>query len=61
MKPKKSVELKPCPFCGGKAKLKGVEDHWVRCKGDNCLVYPETACYDTAREAIAAWNRRVKA
>ena len=53
-------ELKPCPFCGGKADLYvykwwgtayGVECQ--KCKGliDRCL---------TQKEAIAAWNRRAK-
>lgn len=53
------IELKPCPFCGGKAKVasgihEGGKYHWVEC----------TECYGRSvgnsleDEAISAWNRR---
>ena len=53
-------EIKRCPFCGGKAEVKGSNgDYWVRCVGgDDCEIHPETGCYYTADEAIAIWNRR---
>lgn len=51
-------DLKPCPFCGCRARLRG-DDFWngyfVRCVG--CFV--ETDYNSTELEAIEAWNRRV--
>lgn len=50
--------LRPCPFCGGKAKVyqSGVNVWRVMCKQLNCGTL---ACdWDTPEEAIAAWNRR---
>ena len=50
-------ELKPCPFCGGKAELFGTEEtgvFYVECL--DCNVNDN---FDTAEEAIAAWNRRM--
>lgn len=50
-----SEELKPCPFCGGEAKLPnsgGV--FWAIC--NNCCTYQQIT-HDRA-EAIAAWNKR---
>ena len=49
-------ELKPCPFCGGKAKvIKTYEGmRWVVC--DDCLC--ETDLFNTDVKAINAWNRR---
>lgn len=57
-------ELKPCPFCGGKAGTvrrwqsgDGTgKDIWIRC--ENCGM--ETIRYDTDEDAIAAWNRRAE-
>lgn len=53
-------ELKPCPFCGGKAELDS-EYHKVSCalEWGSCSVMPETWGCDTDEEAIEAWNRRV--
>lgn len=51
-------ELKPCPFCGGEAKICGTREigmSWIACK--SCI--GQTTCYDTEEEAIEAWNRRV--
>ena len=60
------MELKPCPFCGGKAMIeessvrKGYEAVIV-CTG--CLVNMPTITYDTQEDAnnaaIEAWDRRV--
>ena len=51
--------LKPCPFCGGKARLlfKPIMDSelWV-CECDDC--FAKTYHEDTQREAVEAWNRR---
>lgn len=51
----KETELKPCPFCGGKAELSNYTHYWIGCK--DCWV--ETKCYKSKEEAIEAWNRRV--
>lgn len=61
--------LKPCPFCGGKAKInylppfvhpktgrKGIERRQVYC--DNCGVV--TAGMVSEEAAIEAWNRRAE-
>lgn len=48
-------ELKPCPFCGGKAEIIKDEMHvWVHCT--NCD--SDTDLYQIQKEAVAAWNRR---
>jgi len=55
--------LKPCPFCGGRAKLYHRGDttgwqgtDWVCCENDDCGC--GTCCHETAESAISAWNRR---
>jgi len=56
-------DLKPCPFCGGKAELLTVPANsglsgtkWVVvCKKRCCNQYPHISDHD----AIEAWNRRV--
>ena len=57
------TELKPCPFCGGEAKMcenatrtATLLIRWVRCTG--CGV--ETTA-NNKPAAIAAWNRRASA
>jgi len=57
-------ELKPCPFCGGKAYFynydKGYEENnyfMIWC--DNCEC-AETPQFKTEQEAIFAWNKRAK-
>ena len=64
-------ELKPCPFCGGKAFIETVEPHthtlaafmpyygggtFIECQKCSCAISAETK-----EEAIEAWNRRVDA
>ena len=57
------VELKSCPFCGGKATLekcvsnrfKG--EYFVQCDNDSCDINPTTQPYPK-HEAISMWNRR---
>lgn len=47
--------LRKCPFCGGKAKLRGFTRYWVQCT--KCEVQTQLyVCMDDAEEA---WNRRV--
>lgn len=65
-----SEELKPCPFCGGKAEITGGPEGWtptfddpdsggdpiaVICQSCGCGLYSD---FDDATEAINAWNRR---
>lgn len=61
------TELKPCPFCGSKAKIFDTMDgEWyVSCSqseyqetGIICSCIPSTWIYDTKEDAIEAWNRR---
>ena len=56
------LQLKPCPFCGSRVDLischesKGVRDIYIRCPscGEQRHLF-----YETDKEAIDAWNRRV--
>lgn len=66
-------ELKPCPFCGGKAKIDDCRTIWrICCTVCDALVLGERApepvddahaeCIDWnyyAQTAIDAWNKRV--
>ena len=57
-------DLKPCPFCGGQAKVKctrvaeDLEDTWVECT--NCFVSTDRieGAYCEPEAAIDLWNRR---
>ncbi len=50
-------ELKPCPFCGGRAQMNydGARK-LILCS--ECLIRTES--YDTYEKARDIWNRRVK-
>ena len=57
------TNLKPCPFCGGDAKLKTIIDsdhyiYYVKCSNTRCKVRAYTLVYRKKHEAIQAWNRR---
>lgn len=57
----KEIELKPCPFCGGKAKkcsniYKGIRLYSVICMSCCC----GTTDFGYINKAIEAWNRRSK-
>jgi Lar family restriction alleviation protein len=61
------TELKPCPFCGGKATLRsdfgykeGCQTAWVRCTCGADGPISDSCAGETETEAIAAWNRRVE-
>lgn len=48
-------ELKPCPFCGGEAKIfTPTISTYIMCK--ECKA--STNLYSQSEEAIEAWNRR---
>lgn len=56
------MELKPCPFCGGKADFYGglnphnnEEEWYIGCVKCDC----DTAAYATKLEAAEKWNYRV--
>jgi Lar family restriction alleviation protein len=52
------IELKPCPFCGGKAEMVSDfdDEHYVYCIG--CKGGWKTM--ETPEEAAAEWNRRAE-
>ena len=54
------TELKPCPFCGGKAEaIRVYANEWYV----QCTICPCTMIggYYTEKEAIESWNKRVVA
>lgn len=69
-----SEELRPCPFCGGKAKVKAVKKDYIGFtvwRACNCGARTSGFCPDMSKEddtienieeskkrAIKAWNRR---
>ena len=62
-------ELKPCPFCGGKAELishrpyaspSGITDYYVKCGTEGCTLCLGGLCFTSQEETVRAWNRRVK-
>ena len=56
--------LKPCPFCGGEARIiaKPYEPKvCVGCDDDTCLGFSGLGwLYDSEKEATEAWNRRAE-
>lgn len=62
----KNPDLKPCPFCGGKASIFAFEQpdgsitYEVDCENDGCEVSACTMMHDTREQAAAVWNRRAK-
>lgn len=51
------IDLKPCPFCGGKAYIvDGGKDYSFFAGCSNCCSYTEF--FKTKDEALAAWNTR---
>ena len=56
----KDAELKPCPFCGGKARLMTYDtygSHYVKCDNVSCGIV--TWIHTTGEEAVEAWNKMV--
>lgn len=57
-----SEELKPCPFCGGEAKVikipRGDRKYVAICENDLCMAsVGNFSC--TREDAVRKWNRRV--
>ena len=53
--------LKPCPFCGGRAKVMNGPDDWAQCDWVQCDRCGATTAFSaTVESAIAKWNSRVK-
>ena len=52
-------ELKPCPFCGGKAMMVNWDADWVECSVCHARSEGFTV-YSSKELAKEAWNRRVK-
>ena len=65
------MDLKPCPFCGNEFPGTGINwyhGHWsIMCgyfdhRGKNSkYCYQVWGEFDTEKEAIEAWNRRLEA
>lgn len=60
-----SIELKPCPFCSGNAKMRidtafGRSEVTVECEncGARCGYVKESVAYCATEKAAANWNRR---
>lgn len=51
------VELKPCPFCGGKAKI-FQDDRFCFFKVRCVKCYAESSYIEDKNLAVKAWNRR---
>lgn len=51
-------QLKPCPFCGGEAKMFTFvgEEYYVKC----ICCCARTDFYDSEFYAVKFWNKRVK-
>lgn len=50
------IKLKPCPFCGGEAKIiKGALRVWIHCFGCGIEL---AAHYLTEEDAAYDWNKR---
>ena len=52
------IELKPCPFCGGEAKMIkiGGATYFIQC--NEC--HSTSGAFSTSEEAVEAWNKRAQ-
>lgn len=62
-----NTELKPCPFCGGEAKVEYIPEAYfdkfiAHCKSSKCIAfylgYGDEGLFSTEEKAITAWNKR---
>ena len=51
------MNLKPCPFCGGKAEIIGYDNGMYQCVCRKCNGTQDNF-FDSAEEAAYAWNKR---
>lgn len=54
-------QLKPCPFCGGKARIENRFNWWwVACSNgrNKCKVDCHTIQFDSPDKAAEVWNKR---
>ena len=56
------MKLKPCPFCGGEARIQSqFYDYmrfWGECKDCKASAYVKAPDDDNRKGAIKAWNKR---
>ena len=55
------VELKPCPFSGGKPSVEFCEEirkHWICCKNEKCRIQPSPDAHAYLNVVVREWNRR---
>ena len=63
MKLKKYEKLKPCPFCGGEAKINRIVNtfyQYARYFSSCTRCSAESKVFETEQEAIEAWNTRAE-
>lgn len=54
-------KLKPCPFCGGKARIMNAGyPHWVYCTKCGAKVHGGKFGEEGEKASKKAWNRRAK-
>ena len=57
---RKDWNLKPCPFCGGEARMMDMGyPHWVYCKTCGARVHGGKYGDEGEQASADAWNRRV--
>ena len=55
------IKLKPCPFCGGKAKLENMGfPHHVYCTDCGARVTGRGLAEEGEKDAARKWNRRTR-
>ena len=55
-----SVELKPCPFCGGEAEFETYGDTACAVTCRKCRCGTPTVSLNDGERAVEAWNRRAE-